>query len=142
MKVKTRMKKIILPIILLLLSTYCFSQVIGEKSKILVGEFTIHADFLNDLKEGDTLMLMIARKPFMGMFKIGEDKTLYERKICEQTVSKRSKHDDWFCKIGFWEIDGEEVVFNLATRLISFKYLPLEPYSGRQFLIVTSIKSM
>ena len=132
------MKKIIIFLIRLFITTYSFSQ----PPKLLRGYFTRSAGALNDLKEGDTLLLMFAKEPYIGMLNIGEDKTLYERAWVEQTGAKKTKGKVGLNKIGFWEIDENEIVFNLPTRLITFKYIPLEPHSFTQTLIVTSVKSM
>jgi hypothetical protein len=97
---------------------------------------------LNELKEGDTLTLRPAKEPFVGMLSIDSDKTIYERGRIEKPGSKKNKYSRGYNKIGFWEIDEKEVVFNLTTRLITFKYLPIDPYIDGQILIVTSVKSM
>lgn len=132
------MKKNIVFIVLLFITAYSFSQT----PKLLRGYFIRSASSLNDLKEGDTLLLMFAKEPYIGMLNIGEDKTINERVWIEQTEAKKTKGKVGLNKVGFWEIDENEIVFNLLTRLITFKYIPLEPYSDRQVLIVTSVKSM
>ena len=132
------MKKLILAIIILFISTNSFCQ----KQKLLhIGELIIDQSYLNSLGIGDTLILDFPKKKAVGTIRIDDNKTLYEWTNCNGIPTKKKKNKFNWCKIGLWQIDEKEVLFTLTSKIIKFSYLPVDNKTGLQVLIVTEIKS-
>lgn len=131
------MKKLILSIIILFITTNCFCQ---TKNLLHIGELTIHLTDLDSLTIGDTLTLDFPKKRSIGTIKIDENKTLYEWAFCNETQTKKLKTKCNWSKIGVWQIDDKEVLFKLTFKTFKFSYLPIDNTTGKQDLIVTDIK--
>ena len=124
------MKNIPILLVFFFLTGGIFSQ---SENKILQGEMTINHDLIKNLNVGDTLVLMIAKKHYVGSILIHSDNVIYEWSLCKLGQKKYS-----WCKIGTWKMN-ENLVLDLNGKTIVLDLISTANEQGKQELIILDV---